>query len=263
MTHRLRAALISLAMLFAAVPLLAQGKADPAKPGKAVEVVFVGNSYTHFHDLPAMVRALGEAQKPPRKVTTVMLAPGGFTLQAHWEATGADAARTVLGDHKPDFVVLQEQSHRPIDDPAAMQKYAAELAKLAKARGAVPVWYMTWARVGEPAAQERLSAEYEKAQRSNGGLLAPVGRAWQQVLKDGKLTLHEADGSHPNPAGAYLAACVLFATMCGGDVSTFPDKLVTKGADGVEKVLVDLPAEQGRALRAAAAAVLAAPAKKK
>lgn len=251
-----------LVVLCAAVAALAQGKVETPKPGKAVEVVFVGNSYTHFHDLPAMVRALGAAQQPPRTVTTVMLAPGGFTLQGHWEASGAEAPRTVLGNRKPDFVVLQEQSHRPIDDAAAMQKYGGELAKLVKARGAVPVWYMTWARQDEPTAQDRLAAEYEKAQRDHGGLLAPVGRAWQRVLKDGKLPLHEADGSHPNPAGTYLAACVLYATMCGGDVATFPDKLVAKGDDGKEKVLVELPAEVGKALRTAAAAVVAAKAKK-
>jgi hypothetical protein len=225
------------------------------KPGKAIEVVFVGNSYTHFHDLPAMVRALGAAQVPPRKVETVMLAPGGFTLQGHWEAKGGDGARAVLGNRKPDFVVLQEQSRRPLDDPAAMQTFAAKWAKLVQERGAVPVWYSTWARQAEPDNQGKLDEQYSKAQQANGGLLAPVGSAWQRALQEKDApVLHDADGSHPSPAGSYLAACVLFATMCGDDVTKFPDKLVVKGDDGKERVLVELSPEIGKRLRAAAAA---------
>lgn len=237
------------------------------KPGKAVEIVFVGNSYTHFHDLPAMVQALGLAQKPPRQVTTVMLAPGGFTWQQHWQAEGAEAPRTVLRAKRPDFVVLQEQSRRPLDDPKAMHEFAAKLAKLVVDSGAQPVWYMTWARQNEPDAQERITAEYHKAWQAGGGLLAPVGRAWQLALAKPKdrqkeLRLHTDDGSHPNPSGSYLAACVLYATMCGGDVARFPDKLVVPAADGKERVLVELSADEGKRLRAAAAKALTAAAGK-
>ena len=57
---------------------------------------------------------------------------------------------------------------------------------------------------------------------------------------------------------ADLAACVLFATMCGGDVTKFPDKLVERGDDGKERVLVELSAAEGKRLRAAAALALAA-----
>ena len=41
-----------------------------------------------------------------------------------------------------------------------------------------------------------------------------MGVAWQQSLKDDpKLVLHAKDGSHPAPAGSYLAACVFYATL--------------------------------------------------
>lgn len=249
----LRLLLSSLCLL----PALAQKPAKPPakpKPGQAIEVLFVGNSYTHFHDLPAMVRALGKADTPPREVTTTMLAPGGFTLQQHWDATDERAPRTVLKDRKPDFVVLQEQSRRPLDEPAKMHEYAAKFAALCQERKCTPVWYMTWARAAEPEAQDRLTEQYAKACTDGGGLLAPVGRAWQTLLAEAKPpTLHTEDGSHPNPAGSYVAACVLYATMCGGDVGTFPDRLAVRGDDGKDKVLVELDAATGKRLRAAAA----------
>ena len=256
--------LVSLSSSLAAQTRPAAGKAPAApklpKPGAAVSILFVGNSYTQFHDLPAMVRALGRAQQPERTVTTVAITPGGCTLQQHWDATGADAPRTHLQDRRFDYVVLQEQSRRPLDEPQRLHEYAAKFAALVVEKKAVPVWYMTWARANEPEAQDRLSAAYGKAQQDGGGLLAPVGRAWQQLLAEAPpLPLHEADGSHPNVRGTYVAACVLYATMCGGDVAKFPDRLVERGEDGKERVLVELPAAEGKRLRAAAVAALRAP----
>ena len=234
----------------------AAAKPRPPKPGQAITIVFVGNSLTSYHDLPAMVRCLGAAETPPRQITTVMLAPGGCTLQQHWLAEGAEAPRTVL-QQPADFVVLQEQSRRPIDAPAEMADYAAKFAALAQERKVVPVWYETWARAAEPATQAALSAAYADAQRRHGGLLAPVGSAWQQALRTANSTpLHSDDGLHPTPAGTYLAALVLHATMCGADVSKAPDRLVDKGAGGPGQVVVELPAKEAARLRAAAAQAL-------
>lgn len=239
--------------------LAAAGLAQKADKAKApVEVLFVGNSYTYFHDLPAMVQALGAAASPPRAIHTTLLAPGGCTLQKHWEATGKDAPREVLTQLHPAFVVLQEQSRMPLDDEKGMLEYAGRFAKLCKQQKCTAVWYATWARKAEPEAQDRISAAYAKAQKDGGGVLAPVGTAWQRAFAaKGDEALHDADGSHPSPLGSYLAACVLYATMFGGDVGKFPDKLVAKGEDGKERVLVDLPADVGKRLREAAAKALA------
>lgn len=246
-----------LCLLVAAPAQRAKGP-KPPPAGKAVEILFVGNSYTHFHDLPAFVRALGRAESKPREITTRMLAPGGFTLQMHWQATGDDAPRAVLARQKPDFVVLQEQSRMPLDDADRMQDHAAKFCQLARDEKVVPVLYMTWARAAEPELQDRISEQYERASKAGGALLAPVGRAWQQVLAaEPPLALHVEDGSHPNPRGTYLAACVLHATMFGGDVRRYPGKLVVADADGNDVTLIDLPDEEGRRLRDAAALVLA------
>ena len=119
------------------------------------------------------------------------------------------------------------------------------------------VWYMTWARAAEPEAQDRLAEQYAKACADGGGLLAPVGRAWQALRREATPPkLHTEVGSHPSPAGSYVAACVLYATMCGGDVGKFPDRLAVRGDDGKDKVLVELTAAEGKQLRAAAAAAL-------
>lgn len=250
------AALLAIAV---AGTTLAQKKIKLPKPGKDAEIIFIGNSLTHFHDLPAFVRALGAADKPARKLTTVMLAPGGYTLQQHVEFPQEPRPADVIKKHKAKYVVLQEQSARPIHTPKLMEAAAAQLTAMCKKHKSVPVWYMTFARQHQPELQVAINTQYEKVHQQNGGLLAPVGRAWQPVRKaHPDLDLHMLDRIHPSPKGTYLTACVLYGTMFGGDIAAFPDKLTVKDNSGKPKVLVELSTEDGKLLRAAAVAALAA-----
>jgi len=246
-----RALSLSLLVVLAG-PILAQ-RAPATKQKADAHVVFVGNSYTFYHDMPAMLRALGRGDAQAKVITTTMVTPGGCTWQRHDGNDKDDGPAATIKEQRPDFVVLQEQSRMPLDDPERMQKFGKRLAKMVAKRRAEPVWYMTWARQHQPERQDEITAQYEQAQRDNGGRLAPVGRAWQLVLADEpKLALHMPDKSHPNPQGSYLAACVLYVTMFGGDVTTFPDKLTEPVEGGEAKVLVELEPKVGARLRAAA-----------
>jgi len=249
-------------LLFAAALWLtgdadAQRRVQRPKAGAKTEVTFVGNSYTFFHDLPAFVRALGALESKPREVDTRMLTAGGFTLQMHLGKSGGDAPATVVRKQRPDFVVLQEQSQLPFRDPAQMDKAAKAFAKICKKARATPVWYMTWARRNDPDRQDAISTQYESVHKANGGLLAPVGRAWQILRKEHPdLVLHAQDNSHPNPKGTYVAALVIHGTIFGGDVTGYPDKLSIEH-EGKPKVLIALDPAEGKLLRAAASRALA------
>ena len=67
-------------------------------------ILFLGNSYTYFNDLPAMVSDLAQYGKQ-RTVQTRTVAPGGWRLRDHWEK---GTARQLLDGEKWEFVVLQE-----------------------------------------------------------------------------------------------------------------------------------------------------------
>jgi hypothetical protein len=250
--------LTALLALLVVGPVVAQKAAKLPKPGKAAEIVFVGNSYTYFHDLPAMVRALGAADQPARKLETIMLAPGGMTLEGHWQATDQPIPKDVIAARKADYVVFQEQSTRPFTDPKRMDEFAEQFSKLCKQSKSVPVWYMTWARQQDPERQDSISEQYQKVHKQCGGLLAPVGRAWQPLrAAHPDLDLHMPDKSHPSPKGTYLAACVLYATMFGGEVASFPNKLSQQDATGKVTVLIELSEPEGKLLRDAAIQALA------
>ena len=181
----------------------------------ALRVLFIGNSYTFYNNLPGMVQQLAAAGSRP--VEAHMVAYGGATLEVHW--TRGDGPGRILGEQW-DYVVLQEQSTRPIGNREAFFQYARLFDEAIRGRGAETVFYMTWARQNEPQNQAALTSAYETIARELGAKVAPVGRAWEAANGERPaLDLFDADGSHPNPTGSYLGACVFYATLLGADPS--------------------------------------------
>merc|ERR1712168_891379 len=70
-------------------------------------ILFLGNSFTYYHDLPGMVSSLASAAG--KSASTTMIAPGGQTLAGHVSGGSLDTIRG--GDW--DAVIIQDQSQRP------------------------------------------------------------------------------------------------------------------------------------------------------
>jgi hypothetical protein len=186
-----------------------------------LRVLFIGNSYTYINDLPQLTTRLAASAKPPRALQATFVGEGGATLKRHWEAGNAlDAIRK----GKWDYVVLQDQGTLgsssygdgipQINDPKMFHTYARLFDAEIRNAGAKTIFFMTWARQDSPQSQAALTNAYESIAAERKALLAPVGVAWQNALHDNpKLALHDADRSHPAPAGTYLAACVFYAVF--------------------------------------------------
>lgn len=183
-----------------------------------VRILFIGNSYTFANDLPGMLAKLSLAGRQPR-IVHALEAPGGCTFERH---VAEGRATAMIAERRWDYVVLQEQSMMPVVDPPKTLEFGGRLDQAARAAGAGTLFFETWARAGQPAMQAGLSATYaELARRAApaaegmaGGTVVPVGQAWQRVLAvQPPVSLHVADGSHPTPAGTYLAACVFYAVI--------------------------------------------------
>lgn len=196
-----------LGVAVAAVPPGCSSRADGPDP---LKVLFIGNSYTYMNDLPGMVAELARAGKQ-RPLEHDSETPGGCTLQQH--ATGGRAVEKITA-RKWDYVVLQEQSLRPIADPAAMLRHGKALDGEVKNQGAKTLLYLTWARQDAPDTQAALTKSYRELAAETKAGVAPVGVAWEAVLKDDpKAGLHDADRSHPSKKGTYLTACVFYGVL--------------------------------------------------
>jgi len=175
--------------------------------------LFIGNSYTACNDLPGMIASLARRGTPPCELATRMVVQGGVTLEWHYEQPETLAA---IREGDWDFVALQEQSLRPVEDTAKMHEFGLKLHQEIREPGGETVLYMTWARQHLPEMQEKLTAAYVGLAEKAGAKVVPVGLAWQRALAAApELTLHTEDQSHPNPTGTYLAACVFASSLFG------------------------------------------------
>jgi len=187
-------------------------------------VLFLGNSYTYDNNLPQTVAELARAGHQCT-LDVRMIAPDGARLEDHWNDANT---RAVVRDEHWDFVVLQEQSTlgaaRPTTDQFFLP-FAKTWAEEIHRAGAEPVFYMTWARERAPQDQAFISDAYLRAAKETKSSVAPVGIAWERVRRIYPfIALYETDGSHPSPAGSYLAACVIYATLFHRSPEGLPSK---------------------------------------
>jgi hypothetical protein len=186
---------------------------------KPIRVLFVGNSYTYVNDLPKMIADLAKAGNQ-RPLEHARVTAGGWSLEQHWKAGKVSKE---IAKEKWDYVVLQEQSLRPLTDPKLLFEYAGNLDAEIKKSGVKTMLYQTWARQDAPEKQADLSKAYFDLGKELGAKVAPVGEAWAKAIKDDpKLVLYNADKSHPSKVGTYLTACVFYAAIYGKSPEGLP-----------------------------------------
>ncbi|MCB9681614.1 MAG: hypothetical protein H6733_09105 [Alphaproteobacteria bacterium] len=214
------------------------GPRDFGEPQAEERILLVGNSFTSANALGDQLAHLVACARGDDVLPYVeVVAPDGGRLA---ERVGDDAVATALARDAFATVVLQEQSQIPAlprDTPPARTSRAAVAALHGRIRraGAETVLFATWGyRAGDPAQgarggsfdamQDALTAGYEALRDATDGQarVAPVGEAFRAVQQlprrdgDGAFdALYAADDKHPSPAGSYLAAAVLTATITG------------------------------------------------
>ena len=171
-------------------------------------ILFIGNSFTFFNGgVDAAVRGFAPS------IQVKQLAQGGYSLQDHWDA--GEAVKTIRAE-KWNYVVLQDQSQRPVIARNKFVAYAAKFNSEVQSAGGKTILFMTWERpdsVQYGVTTKNLSNAYYAAGNQLGAEVAPVGLAFAAALQERPgLALNIQDG-HPTPAGTYLAACVVYATI--------------------------------------------------
>jgi len=209
-----------------------------------MRVLFIGNSHTYANAMPFMVRGMLDARRG--EASSVWAATcGGRNLAWHAAEPGTQQA---IRMHDWDFIVLQQQTH-PF---AGYEQLAADcqaLSKHLRSAGAAVVLYATWkSRVGPQSEQDVLNEAFDRVGRERGWPVAPVGQAWRLASqRDPNIELYAPDGEHASPAGSYLAACAIFATITGQSPLGLPGRIESHG-----HLLIDLDPAARDALQWAA-----------
>lgn len=196
-----------------------------------LSVLFLGNSYTAYNNLPQLVKSLSSSSG--KTLITDWYTPGGMTISGH---TKDPIVIDKINQGIWDYVIIQEQSQIPgINYLRYNSMYPAltELKEMVKKANpcARVITYITWGRryggqQCDPTntycspvfsdfnhMQDSLTVAYNEISDKLNMQCAPVGVTWQNILNDTNLVLHSNDNSHPNADGSYVAALTIYSCI--------------------------------------------------
>ncbi len=238
---QLRATLaIALVIATPGKSLVAQ-RTDPPK-----RILFIGNSYTYFNELPTMVRALAESAGVNGVVVERVTGPG-WSLGDHWDD---GRARSRIAEAKWDVVVLQQGPSSQPEGRRLLLDYVARFAKEIRRSGAQPALFGVWPSRDRPGDFGGARDSYAEAAAQAQGMFFPASEAWLAAgRRDQTLALYSADNLHPTPIGSYLTALVMVGVLLNRSPIGLPASL-TYGTNSEDTLTV--PDRTARLLQEAA-----------
>ncbi len=222
-------------------------------------VLFIGNSYTGYNNLPQMVANVAISTGDTLNIDSYT--PGGARLLNH--AVNPQTLAKIASQNW-DYVAIQAQSQEPSWPITQVQNdvfpYAAILCDSIRSGSScsMPLFYMTWGRKNGDASNcpnwppvctyqgmdSLLSERYQIMANDNDALVSPVGAVWKYIRANHPgIDLYSPDESHPSLAGSYAAACAFYVTILRKDPTAISEN-------------AGVSATQAQQIRAAAKAVV-------
>lgn len=196
--------------------------------------MFIGNSFFYYNNgMPGLVTLLEKAADPAqaKDYRNIMVTIGGSGFDWHDvehyfrpNAIGSysfDDNNNIVFNKSAklvDAAVMMDCSQCPIHPTlkSVFTEYTRKNADIVRAKGAKPIFFMSWAYADKPEMTAQLAEAYTVAGNANNALVIPAGLAFAKSIgKQPELNLYAPDKRHPSPAGTYLAACVVFAALTG------------------------------------------------
>lgn len=202
-----------------------------------MKILFVGNSYTFYNDMPKLFERLMLENGYSCEVLSVT--KGGRKLFQNVEGDDetAVALREAAEGKHYGVLFIQEQSMLPITDKEAFMRGVSGVCDLVNAERVI--LYATWGRKsGADFLKENnlttslmarlLDESYTEAAKTIGAEVSRVGLCFLEAFeKHSELELYNPDLSHPSYLGSCVAAMVHFATL----TKNLPERCESLGLD--------------------------------
>jgi hypothetical protein len=191
----------------------------------SVNILFIGNSYTHMNVMPKIFEKLCKEKGKP--VYVQMNTRAGASFSVH---VTRDDMFEAIRSRKWDYVILQGYSREFAHSYDKIDKetlpYLNSIVDSIKSNNACTnvLFYLTW---GYKNGYEEIPTmdTYDKMATNiiNGYTyisscydfpIVPVGVVWKNIrTKFPEINLYDADNQHPNKNGSYLSACTFYASI--------------------------------------------------
>ena len=203
---------------------------SPSAP--PLNILFIGNSYTFFYDVPGMILKIAKHDKnnnTPLNVRSVTY--GGATLTEHWSN---QKTRQVIQSQHWDVLVLQEQSLQYMYGKNIVQSHDAiqKFYKHTRPQKTEIVLFKTWPR--QPKSNWYSDPQYAKNLRNAEAMfieihirvtqiakrlnirVAPIADYWYFTsLYYPDIDIYSPDSTHASVKGSYLTALIFYKTLTG------------------------------------------------
>lgn len=209
-----------------------------AQQDKPLQILFVGNSFIYFNNLPQVFSAMAESQG--EHIETRQSTVGGSNLEQHWKEEKNTQTRKLLNEQQWDYVVFNNHSLSAIDTPENFELYGKKFADLVQEKGAKPIFMTTWGYKSNPLFQDKIEKAYKKLADETGAQTVPAGplmaqaRHWRPDLE-----LYH-DDKHPNPIGTYLIGLSFYKFFIGKPTAALPERITTIDRNGEKLYLLFL-----------------------
>ena len=106
------------------------------------KVLFIGNSFTFYFNLPLVVESMAEVKGVDLDV--YQSTASGVSLKDHWNGNEELSTRTILKHQSFSKVVLQDYSTNPVMNPGESMLYFKKFIDLLNSQGVEIFLYGTW-----------------------------------------------------------------------------------------------------------------------
>lgn len=197
---------------------------------KPLRVLFVGNSFTYFWNMPQLVKAMGESQGIALDIHQSTV--GGSNLKQHWHEEKGTITRKLLNEQDWDYVILGDHSLGTINSPVRFKEYGEKFSELIRSKGAKPIFYLTWAYKSNPLMQPIITKGYLELAHKLNAKVIPVGPVWMKARElRPNLNLY-FDDKHPSSDGSYLIALIAYKALTKKSVTEISNRITTIDRDG-------------------------------
>ena len=188
-----------------------------AQKSNTERVLFVGNSFTFYFNLPLVVESM--ADEKGIDLDVYQSTAGGASLKDHWNGKKNLTTRSIIREGSFSKIILQDYSTNPVMKTDESMQYFKKFIDLINVQKSDIYLYGTWP---VPMMKGRKFSGVDPIQKALKPLesrniqIVPVGTAFRLFKQEHpNIPLYTSDNKHPSPVGVYLAACVFLKTLTG------------------------------------------------
>ena len=192
-----------------------------------LKILFVGNSFTYFYNLPQVLSSLSKYSNKIHFKTKHSLV-GGSTIRTHLNQKRGTKTINILNEEIFDYVIINHHSLATINDHDSFIETSKQIVNLVRSKSAIPVFMQTWAYYSKPLMINTIASAYKEMSELLSVDIIPCGQILSEVRKRRpELNLFDDDDKHPSKNATYINALAFFKYFTNEKTKDIPKRITT------------------------------------